>query len=235
MRVPQGGQDERDDLVDAASRRVDREVRPPVIGPARPGELLDLVAGSPVQHGPVTDPASPLEELAHVAVEPDHCAQLAEALHPPLAARQAPSGCDDVARLQRQRGERPGLELAEALLAASRKISGIDRPSRATIMSSVSTKQRPSRRATSRPQTDFPAPMNPTSITLSRRILASYQIGVAARTLRRARRTLADPRAAGRPRGWGPAARGASMNRGRSSGQAPGGKRSRASSIARTG
>src|SRR6266436_8168209 len=43
--------------------------------------------------------------------------------------------------------------------------------SRATIMSSVSTRQRPRRRASSRPQTDLPAPMNPTSTMLSRRIL----------------------------------------------------------------
>src|SRR5262245_4270278 len=117
MRVPQGGQDERDDLVGAAPRRVDREVRPSVIGPARPVELLDLVAGPPVQHGPIADPASPLEELAHVAVEPDDRAELSQALHPPLAARQAPAGRDDLTRLQRQGVERLGLELAESLLA----------------------------------------------------------------------------------------------------------------------
>src|SRR5262245_18960086 len=62
---------------------------------------------------------------------------------------------------------------------ASRKISGIERPSAAAIISSVSTKQRPRRRASRRPQTEFPAPMNPTRITLSRRIPASYQIVLA--------------------------------------------------------
>src|SRR5262245_41948451 len=62
---------------------------------------------------------------------------------------------------------------------ASRKISGIERPSAAAIISSVSTKQRPRRRASKRPQTDFPAPMNPTRITLSCRIPASYQIALA--------------------------------------------------------
>src|SRR5262249_31099081 len=62
---------------------------------------------------------------------------------------------------------------------ASRKISGIERPSAAAIISSVSTKQRPRRRASRRPQTDLPAPMNPTIITLSRRIPASYQIALA--------------------------------------------------------
>src|SRR2546425_7663383 len=54
---------------------------------------------------------------------------------------------------------------------SARKISGIERASRATIMSSVSTKQRPSRRASSRPTTDFPAPMKPTRMTLSAGIL----------------------------------------------------------------
>src|SRR3989454_6916796 len=47
------------------------------------------------------------------------------------------------------------------------KISGMGRPSLAVIMSSVSTKQRPSRLARSRPTEDLPAPMNPTRITLS--------------------------------------------------------------------
>src|SRR5438445_10110510 len=46
-------------------------------------------------------------------------------------------------------------------------------------MSSVSTKQRPRRRASTRPHTDFPAPMNPTRMMLSRRIPASYQITLA--------------------------------------------------------
>src|SRR5262249_55751968 len=50
-----------------------------------------------------------------------------------------------------------------------RKISGTERPWLATIMSSVSTKQRPRRRASKRPHTDLPAPMNPTSTMLSRR------------------------------------------------------------------
>ncbi len=45
------------------------------------------------------------------------------------------------------------------------KISGIVQPSRLVIMSSVSTKHRPRRFASIRPQTDFPAPMNPTRIT----------------------------------------------------------------------
>src|SRR5262245_51467121 len=39
-------------------------------------------------------------------------------------------------------------------------------PSFATIMSSVSTKHRPRRRATIRPTEDLPAPMKPTRITL---------------------------------------------------------------------
>src|SRR5262245_25585671 len=43
----------------------------------------------------------------------------------------------------------------------------MDRPSWAMIMSSVSTKQRPRRRARMRPTEDFPAPMKPTRITLS--------------------------------------------------------------------
>src|SRR5258705_12266384 len=117
MRVPQGGQDERDDLVGAASGRVDRDVRRPVVGPARPIELLDLVAGPPVQDGPVADPEGTREQLAHVAVEPDHGAELAQALYPALAARQASSGRDDVARLQPQRVEHFGPQLAESLLA----------------------------------------------------------------------------------------------------------------------
>src|SRR5712691_749228 len=49
----------------------------------------------------------------------------------------------------------------------SAKISGIERPSVAVIRSSVSTKQRPSRRARMRPTEDFPPPMKPTSTTLS--------------------------------------------------------------------
>src|SRR5439155_8596097 len=57
-----------------------------------------------------------------------------------------------------------------------RKISGIGFASRATILSSVSTKQRPRRRASSRPTDDFPAPMKPTRITLSAGIPPSYQI-----------------------------------------------------------
>src|SRR5262249_50027612 len=47
------------------------------------------------------------------------------------------------------------------------KISGMDRSSWAVIMSSVSTKQRPRRRARMRPTEDLPAPMKPTRITLS--------------------------------------------------------------------
>src|SRR5215471_4655441 len=43
----------------------------------------------------------------------------------------------------------------------------MDRPSWAVIMSSVSTKQRPRRRARMRPTEDLPAPMKPTRITLS--------------------------------------------------------------------
>src|SRR5215470_2187521 len=43
----------------------------------------------------------------------------------------------------------------------------MDRPSWAMIMSSVSTKQSPRRRARMRPTEDFPAPMKPTRITLS--------------------------------------------------------------------
>src|SRR4029450_7179272 len=127
MRVPQGRQARRGDLVGAASRRVDREVRPSVIGPARPVELLDLVAGPPVQHGPIADPSSPLEELAHVAVEPDDRAELAQALHPPLAARQAPPGRDGPTRLRRQGVERLGFKGAEALLARVAEDLG-DRP-----------------------------------------------------------------------------------------------------------
>src|SRR4029434_4818175 len=85
MRVPQGGQDERDDLVGAASRRVDREVRPPVVGPTRPVELLDLVTGPPVEHRPVADPAGSLEQLVYLAVPPHHRAPLPQPLHPALA------------------------------------------------------------------------------------------------------------------------------------------------------
>src|SRR5918996_4695632 len=51
------------------------------------------------------------------------------------------------------------------------------RPSRETMMSSVSTKQRPRRRARSRPQADFPAPMNPTRMTLSAGIAAILTSG----------------------------------------------------------
>jgi hypothetical protein len=47
------------------------------------------------------------------------------------------------------------------------KMVGIEEPSRATIMSSVSTKHRPRRRASNRPTEDFPAPMKPTRMTLS--------------------------------------------------------------------
>src|SRR5574342_320470 len=49
----------------------------------------------------------------------------------------------------------------------SANISGIERPSAAAIMSSVSTKQRPSLMARMRPTEDLPAPMKPTRITLS--------------------------------------------------------------------
>src|SRR6266508_834424 len=49
----------------------------------------------------------------------------------------------------------------------SAKISGMVRPSLAVIMSSVSTKQRPSRRARMRPTEDLPAPMKPTSTRVS--------------------------------------------------------------------
>src|SRR5262249_52707596 len=44
---------------------------------------------------------------------------------------------------------------------AARKISGIERPSAAVIMSSVSTKQRPRRRASKSPHTGLPAPLYP--------------------------------------------------------------------------
>src|SRR5262245_32282668 len=47
------------------------------------------------------------------------------------------------------------------------KISGMGRPAAATIISSVSTKQRPRRRARMRPTELLPAPMNPTRMTLS--------------------------------------------------------------------
>src|SRR5262245_10740698 len=235
MRVPQGGQDERDDLVRAASRRVDREVRPPVIGPAQPVELLDLVAGPPVHHGPVTDPASPLEELAHVAVEPDHCAQLAEALHPPLAAWEAPSGRDDVARLQRQGVERLGLELAESLLTRVAEDLG-DRPALARhdhVVGLHETAPEPARQEPSADRFSGAHESNEYHVVAPHlRILSDRGSGQNA-TPGPADASGSAPRAAA---GLGaPPAEARPMIYVRSSGRVSGGKRSRASNTAHTG
>src|SRR5439155_18033142 len=93
---------------------------------------------------------------------------------------------------------------------SARKMSGIARPSRATIMSSVSTKQRPSRRARSRAIADFPAPMKPTRMTLSARIsrIVSDRCGAGAE--RAAKPSIETARAGWRPGG---ASRGAPHER----------------------
>src|SRR5207245_2262102 len=57
-----------------------------------------------------------------------------------------------------------------------RKISGIERPSPATIMSSVSTTQRLRRWASRRPHIVLPAPMNPTSTMLLARIVPTLTL-----------------------------------------------------------
>src|SRR5207247_4140767 len=61
----------------------------------------------------------------------------------------------------------------------------MDTPSFPTIISSVSTRQRPSRRARIRPTEDFPAPMKPTRITLSAMTGEILALSAAARLLTR--------------------------------------------------
>ena len=81
-----------------------------------------------------------------------------------LAGKAAPRR-DHVAALVGQRFQDLRLELAEVGLAPVREDLGMERPSRAVIIASVSTKQRPRRRASMRPTVDFPAPMKPTRMT----------------------------------------------------------------------
>src|SRR5260370_2088363 len=66
---------------------------------------------------PPGEPARARVEVGALAREPDDRAELAQGLHPPVAAREPAARRDHVARLQPERLERLGLELAEARLA----------------------------------------------------------------------------------------------------------------------
>src|SRR5436309_7729710 len=116
MRASQRGQDSGDDLVDAEPRGVDGDVGLPVERPAGTVELLDLRHRAALQHRPVADPGRAGVQLAQVAVEPHDGAEGAQLIHPTFATRRPAAGRDDLARLQRERVERLGLELAEPRL-----------------------------------------------------------------------------------------------------------------------
>ena len=154
-----------DDLVDGAAARVDGDVRLRVKRLARAVERDDVVVRAPVEHRPRALPSRARQQLRRIAAQPDDGTEPAQRLHHPLAARQAAAGGDDVIRLQRERLDRLGFELAEPRLAVAREDLGDRAAFPAVIMSSVSTKQRPRRCASIRPHTDFPAPMKPTRIT----------------------------------------------------------------------
>src|SRR5207244_2393462 len=124
MRLPERGQNARDDLVGADPGRVDRDVRPPVVALSRPIELFDVGHRAPLEHGAIADPAGALVQLAHVAVEPYDRPELAQPLHPAFTARQTTAGRDDFARLQLEALERIGLELTESRLARVAKDLG---------------------------------------------------------------------------------------------------------------
>src|SRR5207253_1046570 len=77
---------------------------------------LRLLGGPPREHRAVPRPPRPLVEIREVAREPHDGAELTERLHASFATREAAARRDHVARLQPERFERLGLELAEALL-----------------------------------------------------------------------------------------------------------------------
>src|SRR5947209_2781946 len=117
MRLPECGQNARDDLVGADPGRVDRDVRQPVVGLSRPIERFDVGHRASLEHGPIADPAGALVQLVHVAVEPHDRPELTQELHPAFTARQTTAGRDDLPRLQLEALERVGLELTEPRLA----------------------------------------------------------------------------------------------------------------------
>ena len=80
-------------------------------------ELLELRRGATGEHRPPPGAARALVEVDELAREPHDRAEVAQGLHAPLVAREAAAGSDHVARLEPERLERLGLELAEARLA----------------------------------------------------------------------------------------------------------------------
>src|SRR5207248_4322391 len=117
MYPPEGREHPRHDLVRAEPARVHADVRPPVVRLAGAVELLELRRGATGEHRPPPGAARALVEVDELAREPHDRAEVAQGLHAPVVAREAAAGRDHVARLEPERLERLGLELAEARLA----------------------------------------------------------------------------------------------------------------------
>src|SRR5438132_11445813 len=111
----------RDDLVDGAAGRVDREMRLAIVRLAPAKERDDLVFGPAVEHRARAVASGACEQISKVTAQPDDETEGPQRFHHAVAARQAPAGGDDVVGLQRERLDGLGFELPKARLAMTPK------------------------------------------------------------------------------------------------------------------
>src|SRR6266545_4065890 len=118
------GRHVRGHLVGVEPGRLHDEIRLRVEPLARLVERLRLVAGLAMEHRPITATARALVEGGEIAPEPDDGADGSEGLQATFGTRQATTGGDDVAALEREQTDDLVLERPEVRLAFFREDLG---------------------------------------------------------------------------------------------------------------
>src|SRR5262245_4783048 len=98
--LPYGAHQAGDDLLDAETAGVERDMRARVVTLPVPVQGLDLLGSATLEHRAAPETPRARKQLVQVAPKPDHGAQLTQHVHAALAARQAPAGRNDVVRLE---------------------------------------------------------------------------------------------------------------------------------------
>ena len=164
-----GAQDPGDaggDLVGSERRGIDGEGRPSVEGLAGAIEGAHVVARPAREHRALATAERALVQRLEIAGQPDDRAEGPERLRAPSRQGRPPPVAITSPRFRARSRSTSSSAARKYASPSAVKISGMERPSAAVIMSSVSTRHRPSRRARRRPTDDLPAPMNPTKTIL---------------------------------------------------------------------